>query len=129
MSTQSDTTSRREPSAEAGVELLDALASMLRETGEDIALDLTGEPSTVVLARTAGRVFAAAWPGDRGLFVRLRLEIPPDVESFQPVGSGSLAYESVITTREQLADLVDLLREAHTLARSGSGGGPGRRIR
>jgi hypothetical protein len=107
----------------SGEQLLDALVALLRDTGEDITLDLTDEPPTVVVARTAGRIFAAAWPADGGLFVRLRLDVAPEAPSLEPVSPGSLAYESMITDRRQLTDLVGLLRDAHELARSQ---GPGR---
>lgn len=106
-----------------GEELLDELVALLRDTGEDITLDLTDEPPTVVVARTAGRIFAAAWPHDAGLFVRLRLEMPPEGHAMEPVAPGSLAYESIVSTRRQLTDLVGLLRDAHDLARS-SGSAP-----
>lgn len=96
--------------AATGEELLDALVSDLSEAGERVALDLTDDPP-VVVARTSGRIFAAAWPGESGLVVRIRLDAPPLDDRFRPTG-GSLSYESVVTTRAQVAELVDMLRDA-----------------
>ena len=101
--------------SQPGDELLAAMVDMLQQAGDGVTIDLTEDPP-VLVARTAGRIFAAAWPAERGLHVRLRLDSPPDdVPEYEALGSGTLEYESVVHTRRQLAEVVDMLREAHTV--------------
>lgn len=92
--------------------------AMLRRTGTDVRVDLTDEPVAVIAHSDSGRVFAAAWDSDEGLVVRLRLDAMAGEEfpEMEYVDGGTLAYEVVMRSVEDIDSLGAMLERAHDLA-------------
>jgi len=96
--------------------LIADLISALEAAGDEVTIDLTEDPPTVI-ARTGGMVFAAAWPADDGVFLRLRLDVSHvPSEHLDPSLTGALAYESILRTPADVSELRTLLAEAHQTA-------------
>jgi hypothetical protein len=101
-------------------ELITSFLDSLHRVGTDVVVDIADDPPCVVARTRSGRVFAAAWPTDGSLSVRLRLDaIVPEVPTLEHIGSGSLAYEIVVTDQSQLAEVEALFERAHELANRG----------
>jgi hypothetical protein len=88
------------------------LVEALGAIGEEVEVDLTdGHPALV--ARTGGLVFAVAWPGDEGIFLRLRLDAGHVEDAhLSPAPPGALAYESLLRTPADVDQVIDLLMES-----------------
>lgn len=83
----------------------------LREAGSDVSIDLTDEPPALLARTPDGRVFVAAWPTDDGLCARLRLD---SLHAFGvPVGDGSLSYEVMIRTVEEVDEVAAMFAHAY----------------
>lgn len=109
---------RRKRSPMNSNDLTARYVEMLRRTGTDVKVDLADEPVTILAHAASGRVFAAAWESDEGLIVRLRLDAMagdrfPDMEY---VDGGTLAYEVIMRTADDVDSLGEMLERAHELA-------------
>jgi hypothetical protein len=95
---------------------MDAVVAVLRRLGSGaVVVDLTEEPPTVVARAATGLVFAAAWPTEEGVALRLRLLATQAAPGLEHVSPGSLGYEALLTSPEEVADaaaLLDLALEA-----------------
>ncbi len=91
---------------------------MLRRSGTGVRVDLTEDPVAIIAHSDSGRVFAAAWESDEGLVVRLRLDAMAGEEfpEMEYVDGGTLAYEVVMRSVEDIESLGAMLERAHDLA-------------
>jgi len=99
-------------------ELAARFLTVLQGSGTDVTVDLTDEPVAIVAYSKTGRVFAAAWESDEGLVVRLRLDAMAGgaYPQMEYVDGGTLAYEVVMRSNDEVDALGDMLDRARTLA-------------
>lgn len=98
-------------------ELVSHYLAMLQSVGRGVTIDLTDEPVVVLAYSSTGRVFAAAWESDEGLVVRLRLDaMAADHPEMEHIEGGSLAYEVVMHSPDEVDSLGEMLMRANDLA-------------
>ena len=92
--------------------VLDALGA----AGGGVSIDLTIDPPCVVARTPEGRVFAAAWPADGYVLIRLRLEAMSPSAGFEgeTIEGGGLTYEAAIRTGHEGEALAAMVRHAYT---------------
>lgn len=83
----------------------------LQQAGSDVSIDLTDEPPALLARTPDGRLFVAAWPSGDGLCARLRLDSLHAVGV--PVTDGSLSYEVVLRTVEEVDEVAGMFARAY----------------
>lgn len=103
-------------------ELAAHYVEVLRGSGNDIEADLNEDPPVILAYSKSGRVFAAAWPSEEGLVVRLRLDAMATDEfpEMEHIDGGTLAYEAIMRSLDEIDSFREMLDRAYELAARGS---------
>jgi hypothetical protein len=98
-------------------DLIDRFLAIVERYSARVEIELERDPPVVVAYAESGLAFVAAWMSDEGLIVRIRLDPhAPHTEALEHVEGGSLTYEAIVSTADQLDQLESTLRRSERLA-------------